>query len=134
MKCPLHARHAIAGYTAFTPLKLSGADFCFARKARGHKTHPNAPRSAKRYFAVVSQENVELWRGSIEDLLACRSEADWEDWLARADELWDPDIEWDVSAYGDMPDIGGVYRGIEAVRRFWHDWLAAWETLSLIHI
>jgi hypothetical protein len=78
----------------------------------------------------VSQENVELWRGSIEDLLACRSEADWEDWLARADELWDPDIEWDVSAYGDMPDIGGVYRGIEAVRRFWHEWLAAWETLA----
>jgi hypothetical protein len=66
---------------------------------------------AKGYFAVVSQENVELWRGSIERFLACRSEADRERWLAEAAENWDPDIEWDVSAYGDVPDIGGVYRG-----------------------
>lgn len=71
-----------------------------------------------------------MWRGSIEDLLACRSESDWEGWLARAAELWDPDIEWDVSAYGDVPDIGGVYCGIEAVRQFWREWLAAWETLE----
>jgi ketosteroid isomerase-like protein len=81
----------------------------------------------------VSEQNVELWRRSIEDFLACRSEADWERWLARASELWDPDIEWDVSATGsEAPDIeeGGFYRGREAVRRFWREWLAAWETLE----
>jgi hypothetical protein len=26
----------------------------------------------------MSQENVELWRGSIEDFVACKTEADWE--------------------------------------------------------
>jgi SnoaL-like protein len=81
----------------------------------------------------MSQENVELWRESIEDLLACRSEADWEGWLARASELWDPAIEWDVSVPGrQAPDMdeGGLYRGREAVCRFWREWLAAWETLE----
>ena len=28
------------------------------------------------------------------------------------------------------PDIGGVYRGIEGVRQFWREWLAAWETVQ----
>jgi ketosteroid isomerase-like protein len=26
-------------------------------------------------------------------------------------------------------DIGGVYRGIAACRRFWQEWFSAWETL-----
>ena len=81
----------------------------------------------------MSQENVELWRRSIEGFLACKSEADWDEWLPRAAELWDPDIEWDISAVGgEAPDVdeGGVHRGNEAVRRFWREWLAAWETVQ----
>lgn len=42
---------------------------------------------------------------------------------------WDPDIEWDAPE-GLLPDIGGVYRGKEAVRRFWREWLAAWEIVE----
>jgi hypothetical protein len=45
----------------------------------------------------MSQENVELWRASIEDLRSCNNEVDWEGWLSRVVERWDPDIEWDAS-------------------------------------
>jgi ketosteroid isomerase-like protein len=76
----------------------------------------------------MSQENVELWRASIEDFLAGTGESDREATLSKMAELWDPEIEWDVSAV-EGPDIGGVYRGIEAVRQFWREWLAAWETV-----
>jgi ketosteroid isomerase-like protein len=75
----------------------------------------------------MSQENVELWRASIEDFLAGTREPDRETMLAKLSELWDPDIEWDASAFSG-PDIGGVYRGKEAVLGFWRDWLAPWET------
>ena len=77
----------------------------------------------------MSQGNVELWRASIEDFLAGTSESDRERTLTKMAELWDPEIEWDASAF-EGPDIGGVYRGIEAVRQFWREWLAAWETQS----
>jgi hypothetical protein len=76
---------------------------------------------------AMSQENVELWRASIEDFLAGTRERDREAMLAKLAELWDPEIEWDVSE-GGAPDLGGLYRGKEAVLGFWRDWLAAWET------
>ena len=72
---------------------------------------------------------MELWRASIERFLACRSEADRERWLAEAAQLWDGEIEWDASVF-EGPDISGVYRGKEAVRRFWREWLAAWEIVQ----
>jgi hypothetical protein len=81
----------------------------------------------------VSERDLESWRQSIEELLACEGDADWEPWLDSASEIWDPDIEWDISAAaGEAPDQdeGGIYRGREAVRRFWRQWLAAWETLE----
>ena len=78
----------------------------------------------------MSQENVELWRASIEDVRGGTGEADREATLSKMAELWDPEIEWDVSAVADMPDIGGVYRGKEAVRQFWREWLAAWEVIQ----
>jgi hypothetical protein len=77
----------------------------------------------------MSQGNVELWRASIEDFLAGTSESDRERTLTKMAELWDPEIEWDVSEAA-APDIDGVYRGIEAVRQFWREWLAAWETVE----
>src|SRR4051812_21169251 len=75
----------------------------------------------------MSQENVDRWRASIEAFLSGTSESDREAMLTELAELWDPEIEWDVSEAG-LPDIGGVYRGIEAVLAFWREWLAAWET------
>jgi len=77
----------------------------------------------------MSQENVELWRSFIEDLRAVTGQQEWDGWLAGAAELWDAEIEWDASESG-LPDIGGVYRGKDAVRGFWRDWFAAWETLE----
>ncbi len=75
----------------------------------------------------MSEENVELWRASIEDFLATERESDWEGWITRATALWDPEIEWDASELG-VPGLTGIHRGKEAVNRFWRDWLGAWET------
>jgi ketosteroid isomerase-like protein len=69
----------------------------------------------------MSQENVELVRRAFEVFLAGKSE------FGR--ELADPEIEWDASEVP-APDINGVYTGIEAVRQFWREWLAAWETVQ----
>ena len=81
----------------------------------------------------MSKENVELWRASIEAEFAFRagaSEFDPEATISKMAELWDPEMELDVTAF-EGPDIGGgVYRGSEAARQFWREWFAAWETLQ----
>jgi ketosteroid isomerase-like protein len=77
----------------------------------------------------MSEENVELWRAQIEAVRAGYSEVDREEMLARIAKFWDPEIEWDASAVAPL-DIGGVYRGKEAVRQWWREWLAAWETVQ----
>jgi ketosteroid isomerase-like protein len=74
------------------------------------------PRDTAR---AMSHENVELYRAAIEDFLAGKS-----DWGA---ELADPEVEWDASE-STVPDLSGVYRGKEAVRQWWREWFAAWET------
>jgi ketosteroid isomerase-like protein len=76
----------------------------------------------------MSQENVELLRAHVEAFRAGTSESDREGMLTKNAERWDPDIELDASE-APMPDISGVYRGKDAVRQSWREWLAAWETL-----
>jgi ketosteroid isomerase-like protein len=78
----------------------------------------------------MSQENVELVRAVCEGFLAGMSKFDTDGMLTRlnSEEVWDPDIELDAPE--GLPDIGGVYRGVEAVRRWWREWLAAWETVQ----
>lgn len=68
----------------------------------------------------MSQENVERVRRAFEVFLAGKSQ-----WGVESD----PEIEWDASELP-VPDISGVYRGPEAVRRWWRQWLAAWETVQ----
>jgi ketosteroid isomerase-like protein len=69
----------------------------------------------------MSQENLEALRAAFDKFLAGRSDF--------GVELLAPDVEWDAS---DIPalDIGGVYHGPDGVRRFWREWLAAWETVQ----
>jgi ketosteroid isomerase-like protein len=69
----------------------------------------------------MTAENVELLRAALENFLAGRSDF--------GAEFLDPKIEWDASE-NPAPDIRGVYQGIEAVRQFWREWLAAWETVQ----
>jgi hypothetical protein len=76
----------------------------------------------------MSQENVEQLRAGIENFLAGTSESAREDMLSKAAEGWDPEIELDASETPAL-DISGVYRGRDAVKRFWREWLAAWETI-----
>ncbi len=75
----------------------------------------------------MSRENVEQLRANVERFLAGTSESAREDMLAGQAERWDPEIELDASE-APVLDIAGVYRGRDAVRRFWREWLAAWET------
>ena len=76
----------------------------------------------------MPQENVEQLREGLESFLAGTSETAREDMLSRSAEAWDPEIELDAS---ETPvfDISGIYRGRDAVKRFWREWLAAWETV-----
>jgi hypothetical protein len=78
----------------------------------------------------MSQENVERWRASIEDIRAGLGggEFDREATVSKMAALWGAEIEWDVSEARTL-DATGVYRGIEAARQWWRDWFAAWETL-----
>jgi ketosteroid isomerase-like protein len=70
----------------------------------------------------------ERLRVSIEAFRAGTSESDREAMITKIAELWDPDIEMDASE-APRPDLSGVYRGKDAVRQVWREWLAAWETL-----
>jgi SnoaL-like domain len=79
----------------------------------------------------MSPENVELLRAALEALRADTSELDWEATLAGSwVDLWDPKIEWDASTHP-LPDLAGVYRGIEPTLRWWRQWLAAWEAVQV---
>src|SRR5687767_13220825 len=71
----------------------------------------------------MSRENVELVR-SVYDA-AGRGDND------AAFELYAPDIEWDVtpSAAAQL-GLEPVYRGHEGVRRYWRDYLSAFERLD----
>ena len=63
----------------------------------------------------MSQENVERVRAAFEEFLAGERE-------------FGADLD-----SSELPalDIRGVYRGVEPVRRFWREWLAAWETVQI---
>src|SRR6476620_1527284 len=77
----------------------------------------------------MSQENVEQLRAGLESFLAGTSESAREDMLGGQAEGWDTEIELDASE-APVLDIAGVYRGRDAVQRFWREWLAAWETFQ----
>jgi ketosteroid isomerase-like protein len=77
----------------------------------------------------MSQENMERFRAYHDELLRSSQEGlDPEVAISKMAEFWDPEVEYDMS---ESPwfDIGGVYRGTDAVRRLWRQWLAAWGTL-----
>ncbi len=71
----------------------------------------------------MTQENVEIVRTLAEGFQRRQHE--------RAFEFYDPEIEWDASAWADTnPDIAGVYHGHEGVRTYWRNWLSAWSDLQ----
>jgi hypothetical protein len=80
----------------------------------------------------MSRGNVDRWRASIEDIRAdiraSGDEFDGEAMISKMAQLWAAEIEWDVSA-AETLDASGVYRGVEGARRWWREWLSAWETL-----
>lgn len=80
----------------------------------------------------MSQENVEITRAAMADFIAGKTEFDADGALTRmtGEEHWHPDIELDVSE-AVVPEMRGVFRGKEAVRRWWGEWLGAWETVEI---
>jgi SnoaL-like domain len=79
----------------------------------------------------MSQEDVELWRATIEDAFFApgTNEFDPEATISKLAELWDPAVELDASEVPVL-DISSVHRGADAARHFWREWFAAWETLQ----
>jgi ketosteroid isomerase-like protein len=79
----------------------------------------------------MSHENVEIARAMLEDFLAGATEYDADGVLTRfpGEEVWDAEIVLDFSG-APMPDASGVFKGIEACRGFWHEWLGAWDALE----
>src|SRR5690242_6520919 len=43
--------------------------------------------------------------------------------------LYDEDVVWDVTG-SDMLGLDGAYRGHEGIRRFWREWLEAWDGIE----
>ena len=78
----------------------------------------------------MSRENVEIWRTNLDAMLAqLRGGADPEATISTLAEIWDPQVEVDATDANAL-DLNGVYRGSDEARRFWQEWLFAWETLS----
>jgi len=74
----------------------------------------------------MSQENMEQLRSGLASFLAGTNESAREEMLSRIAEGWDPEIELDASE-SPVLDTSGVYRGRDAVKRFWREWLALAE-------
>ena len=68
----------------------------------------------------------------MEDFIAGKTEFDADGALTRmaGEEYRHPDIELDVSE-AVVPEMRGVFRGKEAIRRWWGEWLGAWETVEV---
>src|SRR2546428_390481 len=78
----------------------------------------------------MRQAYVELLR-AYHDVLARASQKDldFETTISKIAGFWDPEVEYDM-AESPALDIGGVYRGVESVRRLWREWFDAWEALQ----
>ena len=79
----------------------------------------------------MSQENLEIVRAAVQDFIAGKTQFDADGALTRmaGEELWHPDIELAVPE-AVVPEMRGVFRGKEAVRRWWGEWLGAWEAVE----
>jgi ketosteroid isomerase-like protein len=98
---------------------------------KAYRSQSDALEAAGLRGQALSRQNLDRLRAALDALQADTSEDDWEATLAGAwVELWDPDIEWDASTHP-LPDLAGVYRGIEPTRRWWREWLAAWGAVRV---
>ena len=77
----------------------------------------------------MSQGNVERLRPYAEAFRTGTSESDREAMITKLEEIADPDAELELAG-GPVFDLSGAYRGTDAIRQFWREWLAAWETLK----
>jgi ketosteroid isomerase-like protein len=70
----------------------------------------------------MSQENVEIIRALFE-AFDRRDAKTMESFMA-------PDVEWDATRFaGLIPDLVGIYRGLEGTQSFWRTWLSSWKDL-----
>jgi SnoaL-like domain len=78
----------------------------------------------------MSQENVEIWRGNTEAVLAqFVAGTDPAATISTLAEIWDPEFELDATDATAL-DLNRIYLGADAARQFWQEWLAAWGTMS----
>jgi ketosteroid isomerase-like protein len=72
-----------------------------------------------------SSSHVDTPAGRVRRGVGLWNEANWE---AALEDL-SPEIEWRNS--GAVPGIDDVYHGHDGVRRFWHTWTEAWESIRI---
>jgi ketosteroid isomerase-like protein len=49
----------------------------------------------------------------------------------RAFEYYDPEVEFDATAFGEvLPELARVYHGHDGVRTYWREWLFAWSDIA----
>ena len=71
----------------------------------------------------MSRENVAIVRRLFEMFDARDHE--------RAFEYYDPEVEFDATAFRDvLPELAKVYHGHDGVRTYWREWLSAWSDLK----
>jgi ketosteroid isomerase-like protein len=70
----------------------------------------------------MSEENVEIVRRLLADF-------DNRDWLAAAAPLH-ADIAMDTTR-APVPELSGIYRGLDEVSSFWREWLEAWGEIDI---
>jgi ketosteroid isomerase-like protein len=70
----------------------------------------------------MSEENVEIVRTILEAFRRRDAQT--------IEALTDPEIEWDATRFAQLiPDLTGVYHGVEGARAFWRRWLSPWKDL-----
>jgi ketosteroid isomerase-like protein len=71
----------------------------------------------------MSQQELEVVQAMMEAFLR----RDWPE----ANSALSRDIVWDVTRIAEtVPDVAGVYRGLDEGTRFWAAWMSPWEKLS----
>ncbi|MEK6252241.1 MAG: nuclear transport factor 2 family protein [Actinomycetota bacterium] len=73
----------------------------------------------------MSQENIELSRRVFAELARANELDEVERTDAALEEFFDPDVEWVPVPQGLL--AGSTYQGYEGIRRFWADFVSAWD-------
>ena len=47
-------------------------------------------------------------------------------------DVYDPEVVWDARGLTRLPDLQGIFHGVEGVKRWWRVWLEAWDAIDIL--